>query len=130
MYNQDINIITGVILDTCIKIHTQLGPGLLESVYENVLVYELNKRSLFVQKQQAIPLTYDGIKFGEGFRVDLLVEHCVIIEIKSIDRLAPVHFKQLHTYLKLSNIRNGILVNFNVALLKDGFYRRFNNFVE
>ena len=90
-------------------------------------MYELVKRSLSVQKQKAIPVIYDGIKFGDGFRADLFVEGMVIIEIKSIEMLAPVHFKQIHTYLKLSGVRNGVLVNFNVNLLKDGFYRRFNN---
>jgi len=125
---KDPNIITGYILDACIKIHNELGPGLFESVYEQVLMHELTKRSLSVQKQKPIPLIYDGIKFEDGFRADLFVENMVIIEVKSIEQLAPLHFKQLHTYLKLSRIKNGVLVNFNVNLLKEGFYRRFNNF--
>ncbi len=120
MQQQDVNIIIASILDACIKIHSELGPGLFESVYEQVLMYELIKRSLIVQKQKAIPVIYDGIKFEDGFRADLLVENSVII--------ASVHFKQLHTYLKLSGIKSGVLVNFNVNLLKEGFYRRFNNF--
>ena len=124
---QDANIIIKSILDACIKIHNELGPGLFESIYEEVLMYELIKRSFQVQKQKAIPVIYDGIKFEDGFRADLIVEGCVIVEIKSIEQLAPVHFKQIHTYLKLSGIKNGILVNFNVNLLKDGFFRRFNN---
>lgn len=128
MSTKDPNIITGLILDSCIKIHNELGPGLFESVYEQVLMYELTKRSLSVQKQKPIPLIYDGIKFEDGFRADLFVENMIIIEVKSIEQLAPVHFKQLHTYLKLSRIKNGVLVNFNVNLLKEGFYRRFNNF--
>jgi GxxExxY protein len=127
MHLKDANTIIGVILDACIKIHTELGPGLFESVYEDVLMYELIKRSLSVQKQKAIPVIYDGVKFNDGYRADLLVEGIVIIEIKSIEQLAPVHFKQIHTYLKLSGIKNGVLVNFNVNLLKDGFHRRFNN---
>ncbi|MES2327991.1 MAG: GxxExxY protein [Bacteroidota bacterium] len=128
MKTQEVNIIVKSILDACIKIHNELGPGLFESVYEQVLTYELNKRSLHVQRQKPIPVVYDGIKFGDGFRADLLIESTVIVEIKSIDQLAPVHFKQIHTYLKLSGVKNGVLVNFNVNLLKDGFFRRFNNF--
>ena len=90
-------------------------------------MYELVKRSLSVQKQKAIPVIYDGIQLVDGFRTDLFVEGMVIIEIKSIGMPAPVHFKQIHRYRKLSGVRNGVLVNFNVNLLKDGFYRRFNN---
>jgi GxxExxY protein len=127
MYTQDANAIIGLILDSSIKIHSELGPGLFESVYEEVLMYELTKRALAVQKQRTIPVVYDSIKFGAGFRADLFVENLVIIEIKSVEQLAPVHFKQIHTYLKLSGVKNGVLINFNVNLLKDGFYRRFNN---
>lgn len=123
----NVNAITGNILDACLKIHNELGPGLFESVYEQVLFYELSKRSLVVQKQKPIPVIYDSIKFEDGFRADLIVNGLVIIEIKSVDLLSPVHYKQLHTYLKLSNIKDGILVNFNVNLLKDGFHRIFNN---
>ncbi len=130
MVQKDPNIIIGLILDASIKIHQELGPGLYESVYEQVLMYELIKKSLSVQKQKSIPLIYDGIKFEDGFRADLVIEEKVIIEIKSIEQLAPLHFKQLHTYLKLSGVRNGVLINFNVNLLKDGFYRRFNNFAK
>lgn len=122
-----VNAITGNILDACIKIHNELGPGLFESVYEKVLFYELTKRTLSVQKQKAIPVVYDSIKFEDGFRADLVVNGLVIVEIKSVDLLSPVHYKQLHTYLKLSNTKDGILVNFNVNLLKDGFHRIFNN---
>ncbi len=127
MAPKDANIITGQILDACIKVHSELGPGLFESLYEEVLLYELSKRLLSVQKQRAIPVIYDGIKFEDGFRADLIVEGSVIVEIKSVELVAPVHFKQLHTYLKLSGLKNGVLVNFNVNLLKEGFYRRFNN---
>ncbi len=127
MDTKDANIIIAQILDASIKVHSELGPGLFESLYEEVLLYELNKRSLSVQKQKAIPVIYDGIKFEDGFRADLIVEGVVIIEIKSVEVVAPVHFKQLHTYLKLSGVKNGVFVNFNVNLLKEGFYRRFNN---
>ena len=125
--SKNVNSITGQILDACIKIHNELGLGLFESVYEEVLMYELIKRELTVQKQKAIPVIYDGIKFEDGFRADLIIDRVVIIEIKSVDQLSPVHFKQLHTYLKLSNIKDGVLINFNVNLLKDGFHRVFNN---
>ena len=124
---KNVNIITGLILDVSIKIHNELGPGLFESVYENVLCYESHKRSLFVQTQKAIPVVYDGIKFEDGFRADMIVNNLVIVEIKSIDLLGPLHYKQIHTYLKLSNIKDGLLINFNVNLLKEGFHRIFNN---
>lgn len=127
MHTPDVNTIIKQILDAYIGIHSKLGPGLFESVYEDVLVYELLKRSLQVQTQKPIPIVYDSIKFGAGFRADLFVENKVIVEIKSIEQLAPVHFKQLHTYLKLAGIKDGVLVNFNVNLLKDGFHRRFCN---
>ena len=127
---KDINNITGQILDSCIKIHNELGPGLFESVYEEILMYELIKRGLSVEKQRAIPITYENIKFEYGFRADLIIEKAVIIEIKSVEQLSPVHFKQIHTYLKLSNIKNGLLINFNVKLLKDGFNRVFNNHIK
>ena len=127
---KDINNITGQILDSCIKIHNELGPGLFESVYEEILMYELIKRGLSVEKQRAIPITYENIKFEYGFRADLIIEKAVIIEIKSVEQLSPVHFKQIHTYLKLSNIKNGLLINFNVKLLKDGFNRVFNNYIK
>lgn len=123
----DVDNITGQILDACIKIHNELGPGLFESVYEQVLLYELVKRGFSVQKQKALPVVYDDIKFEDGFRVDLEVEGLVIIEIKSLEQLSPVHYKQLQTYLKLSNVKNGLLINFNVLLMKEGFHRVFNN---
>jgi GxxExxY protein len=125
--SSNVNAIVAGILDACIKVHVELGPGLYESVYEEVLIHELTKRSFLVQRQVPIPVYYDNIKFGVGFRMDLLIDRCVVIEIKSVEALAPVHFKQLHTYLKLAALHDGVLVNFNVNLLKDGFYRRFNN---
>lgn len=125
--HKNVNHITGQILDAGIKIHNDLGPGLFESVYEQVLDYELNKRGFYIQKQKAIPVMYDGLKMEDGFRADMVVENLVIIEIKSVENLSPTHFKQLYTYLKLSGIANGILINFNVSLLKNGFHRLFNN---
>ena len=127
MNDPTVNQITGMILDACIKIHSSLGPGLFESVCEELLAYELNKRGLFIEKQKSLPVFYDDIKFEHGFRADIIAENKVIIEIKSVELLHPLHFKQLHTYLKIANIRDGILVNFNVDLIKDGFHRLFNN---
>jgi GxxExxY protein len=121
------NKISGIILDTCIRIHRQLGPGLLESVYEEILFYELKNRKLNVERQKAIPVTWDGMRMELGFRADLIVQSKVLIELKSIERLAPVHFKQTLTYLKLTNLKLGLLINFNEKLIKDGFNRIVNN---
>lgn len=122
-----VNELTGDILNACIKIHSKLGPGLLESVYENVLKYELEKLGYTVEQQKRIPVVYDDIKFDEGFRAGLIVQGMVIIELKSVENLEKVHFKRTHTYLKLSNVHDGVLVNFNVNLIKEGFHRLFNN---
>lgn len=126
----DPNIIIREILDSCISIHTDLGPGLFESVYESVLAFSLIQKQFFIEAQKGIPVMYQGLKMDHGFRADLVVKGLVIVEIKSVEQLTPVHFKQLHTYLKLSGLKHGILVNFNVDLLKNGFYRRFNNLVK
>ena len=108
------------------RIHTTLGPGLLESVYQTVLAYELGRRGLGAVSQQAIPVVYDGIRIDTGFRADLVVEDKVIVEIKSVESLAPVHKKQLLTYLRLADKRLGLLINFHVALIKDGITRIVN----
>jgi len=127
----EINEITGLILDSCIRIHKELGPGLFESVYEEVLEYVLVRENGFhVERQKPVPVIYKEIKMNDGFRLDLLVEKQIIIEIKSVELLAPVHYKQVLTYLKLLNLKNGLLINFNVDLLKDGFHRVFNNFIK
>ena len=120
------NQIATIIVDACFKVHTTLGPGLLESVYESVLFYELEKRGLSVNKQQVIPISYDGTQFEEGFRADLIVEDKVIIELKSIERVMPVHKKQLLTYLRLSDRKLGLLVNFGENLIKNGVSRVIN----
>ncbi len=117
------NEISGIILDAAMKIHQTLGPGLLESVYEVVLAHELERRGLRVERQVPIPVIYEGVHLGEGFRADLVVEGKVIVELKSIEQVAPVHKKQLLTYLRLCGMHLGILINFNVNLLKDGFHR-------
>lgn len=109
------------------KIHTTLGPGLLESVYEAVLAFELEKRRLEVIRQQAIPVVYETVKLNLGFRADMIINRKVVIEVKSVDVIAPVHAKQLRTYLRLMDLRLGLLINFNVNLIKDGITRVVNN---
>ena len=124
------NEIAREIVDAAYKIHTTLGPGLLESVYESVLSHELGKRGLSVLRQQGIPLVYEEIKFDEGFRADLVVENKVIIELKSVELIARVHKKQLLTYLRLADKRLGLLINFGDALIKDGITRIVNHLPE
>jgi GxxExxY protein len=120
------NEIAKEIVDAAYKIHTTLGPGLLESVYETVLAYELERRGLSVVRQQAIPVVYESVRLEEGFRADIIVANKVIIEIKSVEMLAPVHKKQLLTYLRLTDKRLGLLINFGAALIKDGITRLAN----
>ncbi|MDZ7691638.1 MAG: GxxExxY protein [Balneolaceae bacterium] len=121
--NKPENRLSGIIVDTCYQIHTRLGPGLLESLYEEVLFYELQKQKLAVKRQKAIPVTWDNKKMELGFRADLIIEDKVLIELKSVKSLAGVHYKQVLTYLKLTNLRLGLLVNFNEKLIKDGIKR-------
>lgn len=121
------NELSRIIVNCCFKIHTSLGPGLLESVYEELLAYEIRKYGLNIQRQQGIPVVYDAIRMELGFRADIIVEGKVIIEIKSIENIAPVHQKQLLTYLKLTGLKLGLLVNFNEALIKNGIHRIVNN---
>lgn len=120
------NAIAKQIVDAAFRVHTTLGPGLLESVYQTVLAYELGRRGLRAMSQQAIPVVYDRIRIDTGFRADLVVEDKVIVEIKSVELLAPVHKKQLLTYLRLADKRLGLLINFHVALIKDGITRIVN----
>jgi len=120
------NELSKIIVDCCFKIHTSLGPGLLESVYEETLAYELIRNDLVIKRQQGIAVVYEQVKMDLGFRADLVVEDKVIIEIKSIESIAPVHQKQLLTYLRLTNIKLGLLVNFNEALIKNGIQRIVN----
>jgi iron complex transport system substrate-binding protein len=125
---REIDDITEIIIDAAYKIHTGLGPGLLESVYEAVLARELERRGLTVQRQVSVPFDYDGMHFDEGLRIDLLVEGKVIVELKSVEKLAPVHPKQLLTYLRLMNLPVGLLINFGAATLKEGIQRVVNNY--
>lgn len=121
------NELSKIIVNCCFKIHTTLGPGLFESVYENILAYELSKENLKIDIQKALPVYYEDVKMDIGFRTDIIVENKVIIEIKSVEELSKVHFKQLQTYLKLTNIKLGLLVNFNENLIKEGIHRVVNN---
>ncbi|MDZ8055022.1 MAG: GxxExxY protein [Aulosira sp. ZfuVER01] len=121
------NEISGAVVDAAYKIHKTLGPGLLESVYETVMDFELRKRKLQVKRQVIIPVVYEGVVLDEGFRADLIVQDQVIIELKSVEAVHPVHKKQLLTYLRLADKRVGLLINFNVSLIKDGISRVVNN---
>lgn len=121
------NEISKVILDRALEVHKALGAGLLESSYEECLYYELIQKGLHVEKQKPLPLVYKEVKLDIGYRVDLLVEKKVIVEIKSVDALNDVHLAQILTYLKLSDCRLGLLVNFNVTLIKNGVRRVVNN---
>jgi GxxExxY protein len=114
-------------VDAAYRIHTRLGAGLLESVYEAVMAYELQKRGLRFERQKPIPVVYEGMHLGEGFRADFIVEDVVIIELKSVEHIAPVHKKQLLTYLRLTNKHLGLLINFNTDLIKNGITRLVNN---
>src|SRR5262245_57033362 len=124
------NEISRVVVDASFKVHVALGPGLLESVYEKVLKYELEKRGLRVIRQVPVPIVYDGVVFDDCLVSDLIIEDKVIVELKSVEDVAPVHKKQLLTYLRLSNRRLGLLINFNVNLIKDGIERVVNELKE
>ena len=121
------NELSREIVDAAFKVHTTLGPGLLESVYETVLAHELGSRGLKIVRQKAIPVVYDTVKLDLGFRADLIVNEKVIVEVKSVDAIVPVHAKQVRTYLRLTDLRLGLLINFNVDLIKDGIRRVVNN---
>ena len=121
------NEISSKILDCSIKVHKTLGPGLFESVYEEVLCFELKKLGLNYERQIGIPVIYEGVKMELGFRADIIVEDKVIVELKSVEAINPVHKKQLLTYLKITGKKLGLLINFNESLLKDGITRIVNN---
>jgi len=120
------NEISGEIVDSCLYIHSQLGPGLFESVYEKILIIELQNKGLLVENQVPVPIKWRGASIGNGFIADLIVEEKVIVEIKSIETINPVHYKQLLTYLRLSKKKLGLLINFKEALLKTGMKRVVN----
>ena len=126
MFRVTENEIAKQIVDAAFKIHTTLGPGLFESVYEAVMAQELSRRGLQFARQQPLPVVWENLHLEAGFRADLIVENKVIVEIKSVDAIAPVHRKQLLTYLRLANKRLGILINFDVDLIKNGIARVVN----
>lgn len=121
--------VTGHIVDAALVVHRGMGPGLLESVYEAVLAESLRQRGLSVQRQLLLPFTFNGMRFDEGLRVDLLVERCVVVELKSVERMARVHAKQVLTYLRLLDLRVGLLINFGSATLREGLKRIVNRYV-
>jgi len=121
------NDISFLIRKAAFTIHTSLGPGLLESVYETLMSHELRKAGLTVKTQVALPVVYDGLRLENGFRMDLIVEDKVVVELKSVEVLLEVHHMQLLTYLKLSGHRLGLLINFNVPAIKAGLFRKVNN---
>jgi len=124
------NEIGTIVVDAAVKIHLALGPGLLESVYEVVLAHELSKRGLHVERQVPIAIEYDGIRFDEGFRADIIVEKKVVLELKSVEKVTAVHKKQIQTYLRLTDCKLGYLLNFGAALMKQGITRAVNNLEE
>jgi GxxExxY protein len=127
---QEINKITEQIIGGAIEVHKALGPGLLESAYEACLVFELRERGLQVAQQKPLPLSYKGVTLDCGYRLDIEVEEQVIVEVKSVDQLAAIHKAQLLSYLRLSGFSVGLLINFNVSVLKNGIVRLVNNFQE
>jgi len=124
------NEIAKEIVDAAFQIHVKLGPGLLESVYQAILLHELRKRGLHVDDEAAVPVVWDDVRLDIGFRADLIVGHKVIVELKSVESVSPVHKKQLLTYLRVTGCRLGLLINFGTALLKDGITRVANGLVE
>lgn len=122
----EVNEVSGAIVDAAMKVHSALGPGLLESAYEGCLAHELHLRGRSVRSQVVLPVVYDGVEIDAGYRLDLLVDETVIDEIKSVDHLASIHEAQILTYLKLSGMKVGLLINFNVLHLKDGLKRMVN----
>jgi len=124
------NEVAKVIVDCAYKVHTTLGPGLLESVYEAALAYELGKRGLNVERQKPLPVVYENVRLEEGFRADLVVSDLVIVELKSVEEIAPVHKKQLLTYLRLNDKHLGLLINFGAAKIKNGISRIVNGLPE
>ena len=129
MTKEELNLLSKGTLNAAYRIHTAFGPGLLESAYTALLVYELRKSGLDVKTEVPVPVIYEGVKLTDvGFRIDILVNDQLVIEVKSLEKIAPVHLSQLTSYLKLSNRRLGLLINFNVESLKSGIYRRVNQF--
>ncbi len=125
-----LNEISGLIVDAAFRLHVAVGPGLFESVYETLLEHELNKLRLKVERQVVVPLEYEGLRFEEAFRADLIVDERIIVEVKSVADIHPVHKKQLLTYLKLTGLNLGLLINFGADRIKDGIFRVANQLEE
>jgi GxxExxY protein len=124
------NEISKIVVDAAVKLHQDLGPGLLESVYETALAYLLLKRGLSCVRQHPIPIRYDSIEFDEGFRADIIVNDLVILELKSVENISQVHRKQIQTYIRLADKKLGLLLNFGAPLMRDGIVRAVNNLPE
>ena len=124
---RELDTITGAVIDASVKLHQVLGPGLLEHVYETILARDLTRKGFSVERQKIVRFEYDGMQFDEGLRLDLLVEDAVIVELKSVEKVVPVHKKQVLTYLRLMNVPVGLLVNFGASTLKEGLHRIVNN---
>jgi GxxExxY protein len=120
------NELSKIVFDAALKVHKALGPGLLESAYQECLYHELKKTELFVQKEKPLPLIYETVKLDCGYRLDIIIEDKLIIEVKSVESLTDIHLAQVLTYLKLSNCKLGLLINFNILMIKDGFRRVIN----
>jgi GxxExxY protein len=127
LFAMDINILTSIVIEVCIKIHSKIGPGCFERVYEEILYYELTKRGLKVERQVLLPIVYEELKIENAYKLDLLVEDVLVIELKTLFPLPPVFFKQIRTQLTLLNLKHGMLLNFKVEMMKDGIHRIFNN---
>ena len=126
----EINELTGIVVNTCIKIHNRIGPGCFERVYEEVLYYELQKLNILVHRQLMLPIIYDGLHIENAYKIDLLVENKLVLELKSVYPLPLVYFKQIRTQLSLLNLKHGMILNFKTEKMKDGIHRVFNNFGE
>lgn len=124
---RDVEEVSAIVVDTALQLHRDLGPGLLESVYEALLARLLEQRGLIVERQKSVPVSYQGLELNEGFRLDLLVDDQLIVELKSVEIIHPVHPKQLLTYLRLMDLPLGLLINFGAPFLKDGLKRIVNN---
>lgn len=128
IFEMSINELTGIVVDLCIKIHSRIGPGCFEKVYEEILYYELSKMGIKVQRQLILPIEYDELHVENAYKLDLLLEDMLVVELKTVHPLPSVYFKQIKTQLSLLNLKHGMLVNFKVELMKDGIHRVFNNF--
>lgn len=124
----EVNTLTSIIIENAINVHKTLGQGLLENIYKECLAYELLKSGLYLEKEKTVPLNYKGIELNCGYRMDLYVENEIVVEIKAVEELTPIHMAQILTYLKLVNKKIGLLINFNELLLKDGIRRLYNKY--